>query len=243
MKCTNMLTLHRCLHISRGSAKKWTEQMIFPPDKIKSLQEESDPKTLLDPRNSGVKPEEDQVRHYSVLIPFVVGTDQEGSSELHLLYTKRTPFLRSHPREICFPGGRVEEGESLRSAALRETREELGIPEESIRVLSSLHPLPNRKGSGIVTPILGILSDVSQLSPNKEEVDRIIMVPLSELRHKYLRIHAVSSLEFTKLLPSRLSNPNSGQDMGHDGYYDSSGPEQSPSPKCLPKPNQIPEAR
>ena len=44
-----------------------------------------------------------------------------------LVLTERAAALRAHPSEICLPGGRVEEGETVVEAALREGTEELGI--------------------------------------------------------------------------------------------------------------------
>ena len=50
--------------------------------------------------------------------------------DLHVVLTKRRDDLRRHAGEISFPGGRQDEDETdLRSTALREAREEIGLPE------------------------------------------------------------------------------------------------------------------
>lgn len=46
--------------------------------------------------------------------------------------------MKRQPGEICFPGGELEQDETTKECALRETWEEIGIPQESIRVVSQL---------------------------------------------------------------------------------------------------------
>ena len=70
---------------------------------------------------------------FAVLVPLV-----EGPEGLSLLYEVRPAKLHHHSGEVCFPGGRMEPGETPRQCALRETREELGIPAERIELLGDL---------------------------------------------------------------------------------------------------------
>ena len=67
---------------------------------------------------------------YAVLIPFV--TTEEGKA---LLLEVRSQLVKQ-PGEICFPGGRVEAGETPAETAVRETCEELGLKPEDIEVFS-----------------------------------------------------------------------------------------------------------
>ena len=67
---------------------------------------------------------------YAVLIPFV--TTEEGKA---LLLEVRSQLVKQ-PGEMCFPGGRVEAGETPVETAVRETCEELGLKPEDIEVIS-----------------------------------------------------------------------------------------------------------
>ena len=69
-------------------------------------------------------------RHeYAVLCPLVEQTDG-----LHLLFEVRSAAVRQ-AGETCFPGGRMEPGETPADCALRETEEELAIPPAEICLL------------------------------------------------------------------------------------------------------------
>lgn len=61
-----------------------------------------------------------------------------AARRLHLLYEVRAQNLRHHAAEVCFPGGRMEPGETPVQCALRETWEELAIAPEDVTVLGEL---------------------------------------------------------------------------------------------------------
>ena len=77
--------------------------------------------------------EENNFRHYSVLIPLI-----DTADGIRVLYEVRAKDLDRQPGEICFPGGEVEPGESCEECAIRETFEEIGIPSEEIEILREL---------------------------------------------------------------------------------------------------------
>lgn len=68
-------------------------------------------------------------REFAVLIPLV-----QVDGELSILYEVRSAHI-NQPGDICFPGGKMEDGETVLMTALRETEEEIGLKAEDIRIL------------------------------------------------------------------------------------------------------------
>lgn len=98
-----------------------------------------------------------------------------------ILLTRRTEHLRDHPGQVSFPGGRLEsKDESPLAAALRETREEVGITPDYIDVLGYLPPHPVVTGFA-VSPIVAILRPGFSLRADPREVAEIFRLPLSRL--------------------------------------------------------------
>ena len=65
---------------------------------------------------------------------------ETDDGDLELVYTRRHDDLANHPGQISFPGGRVEPGESVEEAALREAAEEVGLDPATASVLGRLPP-------------------------------------------------------------------------------------------------------
>jgi 8-oxo-dGTP pyrophosphatase MutT (NUDIX family) len=103
-----------------------------------------------------------------------------AGNEYHFVFQKRHDSIRQGG-EICFPGGGYDPqtDKSLEKAAIRETVEEMGIPEEKIKIIGRLDTLvmPMR---AIVDAFVGV-SDVcfEEMKANEKEVASIFSVPVS----------------------------------------------------------------
>ena len=73
-------------------------------------------------RRAAIEIDAPQYRRACVLIPLV---SVEG--QWSILFSRRSANLAARSGQIAFPGGAVEEGESLEAAAIREAEEEVGI--------------------------------------------------------------------------------------------------------------------
>lgn len=95
--------------------------------------------------------------------------------------TRRPETLRKHPGQISFPGGGRDEGDvTLLHTALRETEEELGIPQDAVRVLGMLGGVPVPTGF-YVTPFVGAVPGGQVLRPSAAEIAEVLEVPLLRL--------------------------------------------------------------
>ena len=109
-------------------------------------------------------------------------------------YNRRAPW--------SIPKGLPEMGESLESAARRETREETGVTPDQLELLGSIRYRSNRKE---VHCFLGQASDECEPFCASWEVDRAEFV---ELKTAYEQLHP-DQIPFLNRLVSRLqSNPD-----------------------------------
>ncbi|MCA3442536.1 MAG: CoA pyrophosphatase [Rhodobacter sp.] len=104
-----------------------------------------------------------------------------GPTGADLILTKRSSRLKHHPGQIAFPGGKVEPGDGGPvGAALRESREEVGLPQDRVTVLGTL-PQHETVTGFLVTPVLGIVSGDFTPLPEAGEVDEVFAVPLAHV--------------------------------------------------------------
>src|SRR5690349_798645 len=109
----------------------------------------------------------------AVLIPVIA-----HPQALTVLFTQRTPHLRSHSGQVSFPGGRAEPGDaSAEFTALRETEEEIGLRRSAVELLGRLPDYRTRTGYR-VTPVVGLLMPPIAFRPDPHEVAEIFEVPL-----------------------------------------------------------------
>ncbi|OEC03595.1 nucleoside diphosphate hydrolase [Lysinibacillus sphaericus] len=124
----------------------------------------------------------------AVLIPLVQVDDK-----WHILFEVRSLTMRKQPGDISFPGGRIDATDaSPLAAALRETHEELGIDPTTIQVVGPLSPYV-ASSSFVTYPFVAII-DTNQIIPeyNKDEVEKVLTVPIDWLLNYEPYMHLVS---------------------------------------------------
>ncbi len=125
----------------------------------------------------------------AVLVPLI---RREG--EWRLVFEIRNLRLKRQPGEICFPGGAIEPGDgSPEEAAVRECCEELGLSAAEISVIAPLDPFVS--GSHVlIHPFLGHLSRDVILTPDPDETEQLLEVPLDFFLNTPPEIHKVETL-------------------------------------------------
>ena len=119
----------------------------------------------------------------AVLCPLYL---REG--DLHAVFTRRRDDLRRHPGEISFPGGRQDEDEpDLRTTALREAEEEIGLAPDDVELVGALQPTPTIATNYAVYPFVGLIEPGRTWRPSAAEVAEVLELPLRRLREGYAR--------------------------------------------------------
>lgn len=111
------------------------------------------------------------LRPAAVLIPVIAGPG--GAT---VLMTRRSDSLASHTGQIAFPGGRLDPGETVVDAALREAFEEVALDPALVEVLGVGDAYETGTGF-LVTPVVGWLTATPATTPSLDEVAEVFEVP------------------------------------------------------------------
>jgi 8-oxo-dGTP pyrophosphatase MutT (NUDIX family) len=129
----------------------------------------------------------DEMRQASVLIALVL-----VENEYHFLFEKRNEDIRQGG-EVCFPGGLFDQNidSSLQDTAIRETVEELGIPEDKIELKGRIDTLFAPQAGMIIESFIGILDieSIDELTLSSDEVSEVFLVPVSYFENNKPEIH------------------------------------------------------
>jgi 8-oxo-dGTP pyrophosphatase MutT (NUDIX family) len=127
----------------------------------------------LDPDPRPVAPPGDRLA--AVLAPLVVLPAPS------LVFTVRAPGLSRHAGEVSFPGGLLDEGETLAGAALRETFEEIGIAPSDVEVLGALPPVNTTVSGILVVPFVGMVAHPPAFILSDAEIAKVLSFPVAAL--------------------------------------------------------------
>jgi len=97
------------------------------------------------------------------------------------LLCRRASRLNSHAAQWALPGGRVDPGEDVVDAALRELAEEVGIRLDDSTVLGLLDDYPTRSGY-VITPVVIWGGGRLDPQPAPDEVVAVYRVGLHQLQ-------------------------------------------------------------
>ncbi|MCD8332768.1 MAG: CoA pyrophosphatase [Clostridiales bacterium] len=136
----------------------------------------------------------------AVCIPLI-----ETEEGYDILFEVRAADIESQPGDICLPGGAVEEGETTREAALRETQEELLVRAEQIEVLGLMDLFGGGAGRLYVYPYAAFLRDY-QGTFSRDEVETVFRVPLDfflenepEVYHTTMKVIPEESFPYDRI--------------------------------------------
>lgn len=134
-------------------------------------------------------------RQAAVLAVFYPG--REGETRFVLILRKT--YKGVHSNQVGFPGGRVEkEDRDLAHTALRETEEEVGIPQEEVEILREMTKLYIPPSNFWVHPFMGIMKKTPVLVPQEDEVESVLEVRLEDFLHDSSMISETLSTSYAK---------------------------------------------
>lgn len=110
----------------------------------------------------------------------IVLVPSERGGEACFVLTRRPRGLRRHGGQFALPGGRVDAGEEIADAALREIREEIGLNIGDAGILGWLDDFGTRSGFR-VSPAVVWAGAVREIRPDPAEVESVFRIPLWDL--------------------------------------------------------------
>jgi 8-oxo-dGTP pyrophosphatase MutT (NUDIX family) len=112
----------------------------------------------------------------AVLLPLV------DRGEAAVVFAKRTDRVGHHRGQISFPGGTVDPRDaSFLAAALREAREEIGLPPAAVEPLGALDDQETFATRFVITPWVGLVREPPAWQPDGEEIEKVLEVPVAAM--------------------------------------------------------------
>jgi 8-oxo-dGTP pyrophosphatase MutT (NUDIX family) len=102
--------------------------------------------------------------------------------DLRAVFTERREDLRRHAGEISFPGGRRDHpDEDLRTTALREAHEEIGLDPADVELVGALPPVGTFVSGYRIFPFVGRIQEGHVWTPQESEVASVLEFSLADL--------------------------------------------------------------
>ena len=128
--------------------------------------------------------------------------------EEYIILEKRALHIRQGG-EISFPGGKFDkEDVTTEYTAIRETIEELGIPKDKINLKGKFGILVSPNGI-ILEVYVGYvdIKNIEELNYNKDEVEKILLVPISFFKENTPRVEKIGMRNIPLFSTNELKLP------------------------------------
>lgn len=113
----------------------------------------------------------------------------DGPPQFHVLMTTRALHLRSHPGQASLPGGKVDwDDKGVEQTALRESAEEVGLPEHLGDEVVWIHTMPPCKCAWYRARqpnARGTLTRSQDQSPRRSRIHMLLTLPLSPFNPRH----------------------------------------------------------
>jgi 8-oxo-dGTP pyrophosphatase MutT (NUDIX family) len=149
-------------------------------------------------RDAGVPKASEAFRKSAVLVlvhpvaSVVTAADASRDTfvDMNILLTLRCSKMRTHGGQMSFPGGRLDDKETVVQAASRECMEEVGVLDDNYDVLGTLSPVWSHPSKSWVTPVVAIAQqEIFPQIRSFEEVESIHYLNVPNLLCNSSRTH------------------------------------------------------
>jgi 8-oxo-dGTP pyrophosphatase MutT (NUDIX family) len=102
----------------------------------------------------------------------------------NILFIKRNRYLKKHPGEISFPGGKFDHNKdkTFIDTAIRETEEEIGIDRSNIKIIAKL-PVERTVSTNFLVYSYVAKINSNNFNINFNEVEKVILIPIKHLNN------------------------------------------------------------
>ncbi|MEM6291148.1 MAG: CoA pyrophosphatase [Myxococcota bacterium] len=139
----------------------------------------------------------------AAVVALLVGQGNDRKDDPRVVLIERSGRLRNHAGQVALPGGKPDaEDGSLVNTALREAREEVGLPEAGVDVLGRLAPVPTPTGFCIWPYVAWAPAGWAPQNTSEDEVAAVLTPSLSRLADP--SVHAVTGRGVWKGFPYEM---------------------------------------
>ena len=131
---------------------------------------------------------QEKVKHEAAVVILLAPIQERLSA----LFIKRSAH-GIHGRQIAFPGGKRDEGESFETTAIRELYEETGILISQENIVSRLNEVFIVPSLFVVQPYVAIIETTPTVTPNLEEIDAVFWSDIATIQKTKARLCKVIS--------------------------------------------------